>query len=170
MSGVTVIVALLKASAGVTAIVNASRIMAGELPLKTTLPAIGVSEISSVPLNMIRVNQPTKMHIDRVQVSVSCAEGVGTGKGYTAVDTILKAALAACPTQRGTVNGVVLDSIVPDIKVRNPYDDIDLVHSGSRDLIVRWIEMPAAEVLEGVESGTGPIETMSGDEIELVGS
>lgn len=141
MSGVYVIVALLKASAGVTAIVPASRIMAGELPLNTPLPAIGVSLISSMPTNYIQANSAPKMHTDRVQVSVLCKEtsGSGAGIGYGGVQSLLRLVLAACPNQRGTINGIIVDSIVPDIAGPDSYDDVDLVHQGSRDFLVRYL-------------------------------
>ena len=51
MSGVAVIVSLLKASAPILAIVPTTRIMAGDLPLNTVMPAIAVTQISGVPYN-----------------------------------------------------------------------------------------------------------------------
>jgi hypothetical protein len=65
-----VIVALLKASTAITAIVPATRIMAGDAPIDTLKPLIVVTQISSVPEGgQIRRNEPNRVHLDRVQVS-----------------------------------------------------------------------------------------------------
>lgn len=137
MSGVAVIVSLLKASTDITTIVPTARIRAGELPLLTPLPAISVTQISSEPMNFIDPNETPKMHLDRVQVSVLCKEGGTTGTGYPGVKALLILALAACSNRRGTVNGITVDSIVPDIEGPDFYDQVDAIHSGSRDFLVR---------------------------------
>ncbi len=139
MSGVAVIVALLRANNAITAVVPASRIMAGDLPLNTGLPAIEVTQISSVPTNFIQTNSSPKMHSDRVQVSVLCKEpqtGVA-GTGYAGLRSLLRLVLAACPNQRGTINGITCDSIVPDIESPDFYNDVDMIRQGSRDFLVR---------------------------------
>lgn len=140
MSGVAVIRYLLANHAGVQAVIPASRIMAGVLPLNTAMPALAVSQISSVPFNLLRTNEPNKMHSDRVQVTALFKDPTGTpaGTGYPGLKAMLKLVLAACPSQRGTVNSVQVDSIVPDIEGPDFYNDVAQLHSCSRDFIVKW--------------------------------
>jgi hypothetical protein len=78
------------------------------------------------------------MHTDRVQASV-LFKGVGEGTGYPGLKAMMKLVLAACPGQRGTVNGVVVDSITPGFEGPDLYDDAVGVYSQSRDFLVRWI-------------------------------
>lgn len=141
MSGVSVIRALLAAYAPVTAVVPATRIMAGVLPQATAMPAIAVTQVSSRPFNLLRTNEPNKLHTDRVQVTVLCkgTQGTPVGAGYPGVKALLRLVLAACPSQRGTVNGVAVDSITPDIEGPDLYDDAADLHSCSRDFLVKWI-------------------------------
>ena len=141
MSGVAVIRYLLANNAPVLAVVPAARIMAGDLPLNTTLPAISVMQISSIPYNFLRINEANKLHTDRVQVSVlfKGPQGTSAGTGYPGVRALLRLVLAACPSQRGTVNGIVCDSIVPDLEGPDLYDDATALYSASRDFIVKWI-------------------------------
>lgn len=139
MSGVAVIRYLLANAAGVTAIVPATRIMAGDMPLNTVLPALVVTQISSMPTNFVNPNFAPKMHTDRVQVSVLCKgpEGSPAGTGYPGVKALLKLILAACPNQRGTVNGVAVDSIVPGSAGPDLFDADAALYSGSRDFLVK---------------------------------
>lgn len=141
MSGVSVIWYLLKTNAPVLAVVPAARIMAGKLPLNTVLPAISVTQISSVPFNLIRANETNKLHTDRVQVTplVKGQEGFPQGLGRPGVYALLKLILAACPSQRGPVNSISVDSITPDIEGPDLDDEANAIYSGSRDFLVRWI-------------------------------
>lgn len=141
MSGVSVIWYLLKTNSPVLAVVPAARIMAGDMPLKTVLPAICVKQISSVPFNLIRTNESNRMHTDRVQVSTQfkSPDATPAGTGYPGLKALMKLVLAACPGQRGTVNGVVVDSITPGFEGPDLYDDAIGVHSLSRDFLIRWI-------------------------------
>ena len=141
MSGVAVVRYLLANNSPVTNIVPAAAIMAGDIPLATVLPAISVKQISGVPLNFTRINGAHRLHTDRVQVSVLVKGPRGTpaGLGYPGMRALLALVLAACPSQRGTVNGITVDSIVPDLEGPDLYDDTDIVHQGSRDFLVRWI-------------------------------
>lgn len=141
MSGVAVVRFLLSQNASVLAIIPAARIMAGDLPLNTVLPAISVTQISSMPFNLLRTNEANKMHTDRVQVSVifKGPQGSPAGTGYPGVKAMMKLVLAACPSQRGSVNSVSVDSIVPDLEGPDFYDDATAIYSSSRDFIVKWI-------------------------------
>jgi hypothetical protein len=140
VSGVAVIRSLLAANGAVIAVVPATRIMAGDLPINAVMPAISVIQISSVPRNTVKMNEPKIQHTDRVQVSVAFKgpQGTPSGTGYPGVRSLLALVLAACPHTRGTVNGVDVDSILPDIEGPDLSDDATALYSGSRDFIVRW--------------------------------
>ncbi|MES2634011.1 MAG: DUF3168 domain-containing protein [Pseudomonadota bacterium] len=138
MSGVQVIVAQLKAHAPLTAIVPAARIMAGEFPQGTAVPAISITQISSVPMNM--VSGAPRMHTDRVEVTVLVTglQSSAAGTGYPGLRALLKLVLAACPHFRGSIAGVSCDSIQPDTEGPDLYSEEPVLISGSRDFIVRW--------------------------------
>src|SRR5574340_178392 len=106
MSGVAIIRYKLANAAGVTALVPSTQIMAGPLPINTTMPAISVAEISASP--ELVVTAATTMMQDRVQVTVFA-------KTYPEIRTILSAVKAALPYSRGTVNGYNCDCVLPDV-------------------------------------------------------
>lgn len=136
MSGVGVIRTLIAANSGVLAVVPASRIRAGILPLETAFPAISISQISSVPLGSIR-NSESKLHVDRVQVTVHRKEEPADS-GYPGLKSLLDLILAACPSQRATIAGVNVDSITPDTEGPDGYFKQTESYSRSRDFIVRY--------------------------------
>jgi hypothetical protein len=140
MSGVQVIRSLLANNILVTNVVPAARIMAGDLPLGTMMPAIAITQISSVPRNTLSMKDPRVQHQDRVQVSVLVKgpQGSPAGQGYPGVRSLLKLVLAACPNTKGSVNGVDCDSILPDSEGPDLQDDATALYSGSRDFLVRW--------------------------------
>lgn len=146
MSGVAVIRHLLANNQAVISAIGAgppaaiTRIMAGDVPLNTVLPAISIKQISSVPFNTVKMNEPKTQHTDRVQVSVLLKgpQGTPAGTGYPGVRSLLKLVLAACPHTRGTVNGFDVDSILPDIEGPDLSDDPSALLSASRDFIVKW--------------------------------
>ena len=140
MSGVAVIRYLLANASAVTAVVPAARIMAGDLPLNTVMPAISIVQISSVPRNTVKMGEASVQHTERVQVSVlfKGPQGSPAGAGYPGVRSLLKLVLAACPHTRGTVNGISVDSIVPDLEGPDLSDYATALYSGSRDFFVRW--------------------------------
>ena len=133
MSGEAVLTYILSNNAGVLAQVVTANIIAGTLPTKTQLPGIGVQEVDSLPHNMINVNEKPRLHTDRVQVTA-------LARSRGAVRVLLRAVLAALPDQRGSVGGVNLSAIVSDMAVMHPYDELDDIHSGSRDFLVSWVE------------------------------
>ena len=140
MSGVAVIRYLLANNGPVIAVVPAARIQAGDLPLNTVMPAIAVTEVSSIPRLTIAMTEPNRLHTERVQVSVlfKGPQGTPSGAGYPGVKGILALVLAACPNQKGTINGVAVDSILPDIEGPDLTDVATALYSGSRDFIVKW--------------------------------
>lgn len=131
MSGTSVIRYLLANNAGVIAVVPAARIFAGAIPLNTTLPAIAVFQISGAQMNGIRTNESGHLRTDRVQVSVYASS-------YATQKSILALVLAACPSQRATVNSVVVDSIIPDGEGPDIFDADLAIFEQSRDFFVRW--------------------------------
>jgi len=140
VSGVQVIRSLLAGNAAVTNVVPAARIMAGDLPLGTTMPAIIITQISGVPRITLSMKDPRMQHQDRVQVSVLVKgpQGSPAGLGYPGVRSLLKLVLAACPNTKGTVGSIDCDSILPDIEGPDLANDADALYSGSRDFLVRW--------------------------------
>lgn len=138
MSGVAVIRYLLANAAAVVAVVPAARIMAGDLPLKTVTPAISVTQIDSVPYNLLRVNQANKVHDDRVQVTVFRGASP-SDTGYPGLKSLLALVLAACPSQYGTINGVSVQSITPESEGPDLPIPEEGIFTRSRDFIVRWV-------------------------------
>ncbi len=140
MSGVKVIRFLLANAAAVTAVVPATRIRAGDLPIDTVLPAIAIEQISSVPQLTLSMTDPNRMHVDRVQVTafVKGPQGDPSGDGYPGVRTILDLVMAACPNQNGSVNSVTVDSIIVDSEGSDLQDDATSLYYCSRDFIVKW--------------------------------
>ncbi len=148
MSGVAVVTYLLVNNApllvamGAGPPVASSRIMAGDLPLKTVRPAIGVTQIDSIPTNLLRINEGPRVHTDRVQVAVlvNGSQNTPAGLGYRGVRTLLRLLAAACPSQYGVINGIMVHSITPDIEGPDLYNDVTDIYGGSRDFMVRWSE------------------------------
>jgi hypothetical protein len=137
---VAVIRYLLANNAPVLAVVPATRITAGDLPINTTMPAIAVTQISGMPRLTIAMTEPNRINTDRVQVSALFKGPAGTpsGAGYPGVAALMVLVLAACPNQNGTINGVAVDSILPDIEGPDLQDDATNLFSRSRDFIVKW--------------------------------
>lgn len=104
MNSVKVIRALLVANAPVLAIVPAAQVIAGVLPQGTALPALGITEVSTVELGRIDAQSPTTLVESRVQVTVFTAT-------YPAQKTLLDAVRKACNYQRGSLAGVTVVSV-----------------------------------------------------------
>ena len=140
-NGVAVIRYLLANNAAVLAIVPAERIAAGDVPLDTTLPAISVDEISGVPYNTVSGKEIGKtLHTERIQVTglVKSTTAAPAGGGYPGLRTLMRAIFLACPTQRGTIVGVDVDSITPDLEGPDLPDAGSGVLSSTRDFFVRY--------------------------------
>jgi hypothetical protein len=133
MSAVKVIRYLLANSAPLIAAVPAAKIMAGVIPIETVLPAIAVSHISTVEGNTVAMNGATVLATSRVQVTVQT-------KTYAEQESILELVRKACPVSRATINGVIVDSIIPDIAGPDFRDDEAGIFMRSRDFIVRFTE------------------------------
>ena len=132
MSGVSVIRYTLANDASVLAVVPATRIMAGNLPLSVTLPAISVRQISGNNLKHIK-QTASEFVTERVQVSVLATT-------YIQQKSLLSLVKAALPSVRATVNSVVVDSISqeftgPDLKNEDP-----IIYEQSVDYFVKYID------------------------------
>lgn len=137
MSGVAVVRYLLANSAPFIAQIPATRITAGDLPLNIGLPACSVKLISGTPRNTVAMTESPRLHTDRVQVSFLTADEP-VGRGYPGIKALQALALTACANQSGTVNGVAVDSILPDVEGPDLTDDASKIRQGSRDFIVKW--------------------------------
>ena len=137
MSGVAVIRYLLANAAAVTAVVPATRIMAGDLPLGTSMPAIAVTQVDSIPHNLIRISDSPKVHVDRVQVTVYRGASPGDA-GYPGLKSLLALVLAACASTHGSVNGIAVDGITPDLEGPDLPISEEKIFTRSRDFFVRW--------------------------------
>jgi hypothetical protein len=131
MSGVAVIRSLLAANATLVAQVPVTRIFGGTVPLGTPVPAIGVSQVDGTLRKTVSMAEPKRLITDRVQVTVH------TG-AYDLQELLLELVRKACPNQHGTVNGVDLDSILPDLVGPDLYDTPTGLYEKSRDFIVKW--------------------------------
>jgi hypothetical protein len=104
MSAVKVIRALLVADAAVLALLPAVRIIAGVLPQGTTLPAVAITEVSTIETGRIDAQAPTTLAEGRVQVTVIAAS-------YPAQKQLLDAVRKACNYERGSIAGVPVVSV-----------------------------------------------------------
>lgn len=132
MSGVQVILSKLLASSDLTTVVPSARIVAGEIPEGTALPALSVMLVSSVPrLNVRMAAGARETSTDRVQVSV-------LAKSYPQMRQIMRLVRAACPHVRGTVDGIAVDSIIPELEGPDFFVEQLKVVGCTRDFRVVW--------------------------------
>jgi len=107
MSAEKVIYALLDAYAPLTAIVS-TRIYAGSIPQESALPAIAYDHVSTVELTTIDANSPYGLVSSRIQVTVASDD-------YPQLKEIITLIRKACNYKRGTINGVIVNSITRDL-------------------------------------------------------
>ena len=140
MSSSLPIVYLLTQNAPVTAVVPANQIMAGGIPQGTPFPNLSVVELNSIPMNFIRILESPRFETARIQLTARFKGSRGTppGTGFPGAKGLLELALRACVGNRGTINGVIVDSITPDIAGPDLHDEIADIYVQSRDIIVRW--------------------------------
>lgn len=124
---------LLANNSALTARVPAARIMAGTVPINTVLPAIGITQISGTERITVATNDTLVMVTSRVQVTVMA-------KSYADQKTILGLIRDALPNTTGTVNGVTVDSILPDTVGPDMKDEEAAIFYQSRDFFVKHIE------------------------------
>lgn len=131
MSGVAVCRYLLANNQALVAVVPAARIFAGVIPLNTVADAISVTDVSDSERLTVSMLESNRLITERVQVTVQA-------KTFALLKSILPLVRTALANRHGTVNGVALDSILPD--VTGPYfPETDLsLHAQSKDFIVKW--------------------------------
>lgn len=130
MSAVKAIRVLLLASPAVAAIVG-DRVSAGDVPANALRPAIGVHEVSNVPVGAFDAQAESSLATSRVQVTVHV-------KTYPEIAGLLRAARQACNFERGLIAGVDVVSIVRDIV--GPDLESESGHAKSIDFKVTYHE------------------------------
>lgn len=133
MSAVNVVRYILANNATLLAAVPAARIMAGVIPIETVLPAISVNHISTIERTTVSMTEATVMATSRVQVTVMT-------KTYAQQKSILELVRKAMPNTNGSVNGVTVDSILPEVAGPDLRDDDAKIFFQSRDFIVKFLE------------------------------
>lgn len=136
MSAVAIVRAILVAHAPLLAAVPSARVIAGQVQQGTTLPAIGISEISGyVAGTTVSRRRQTEAMRCRVQVTVL------TNNDYPALKRILLLAKrAAAGTHTAVMQGYQVNSVLPDnIGPEIPPGD-DKIMEQSRDFIVTFAE------------------------------
>jgi hypothetical protein len=141
MSGVRAIRGLLAQSAALLTLVPAERIFAGDAPINSTLPAISIKEISGVPAALTVSMTETILWSERVQVTVmvKAVDASPAGSGYPGLKAILVLILSACTHVRGSINGVNVDSVIPDLQGPDLSDFIPGVLTQSQDFFVKYV-------------------------------
>lgn len=129
---VKVIRALLVADAETIAIVPADRIVAGVVPVDTSLPALSVTHISTVPVGAIDAAAEFSLVRSRVQVTVVTAD-------YPAGKDLADVVRRACNFERGMIAGTDVASITRDT-VGPDYQDQAGACFGSVDFMVTYHE------------------------------
>lgn len=132
MSAVKIIMGLLLGHAPLTAITTTRRIAPGIIQQATVLPAIAVTEVSSIDRNI--VNQGSIRHVSsRVQVTVMAAN-------YPSQKELITLVRKACADQIGTLSG--FDGVAVHTDSRGPdFNDPDAgFYMQSQDFMVSFNE------------------------------
>ncbi len=132
MNGVATIRQLLTQDGELLALVPATRIMAGVLPLGTALPAIGISQVSSIDRNIVAPGAGRHV-VDRVQVTVLAAD-------YPELRAVLAAAKAAAADMQPTVAGITAVTVHSDGAGPDFMDEGTSLHAGTQDFRVEYNE------------------------------
>jgi len=105
------------------------------------MPFIVIDDIDTVRYKTIKVADGLNLYTERVQVSVLFKGQYGTpqGTGKAGCKALLKLVVAACPSQRATVNSILVDSIVPDTLGPSLHDTVTDLWTKSQDFMVRWV-------------------------------
>ena len=106
---VKVIRALLLGAEAVAARVagNPDRIVAGDVPVNAVLPALGIKELSLVPISAFDAQAEYSVVTTRVQVTV-------LDETYQDVAAIISLVRRACNFERGQIAGVDVISVLRD--------------------------------------------------------
>lgn len=142
MSGSAVVAYILSQADSVTDLVPGARILAApELPMRFPLPAINVWHISGSARLTVAMAARSKLITQRVQVMVHA----GSEAAKDAIVALLEQAL---PVSRGQVNGVSVDSILPDLVGPDLSQPEASIYQQSQDFIVKWTTAQPHVLLE----------------------
>lgn len=132
MNGVAAVRQLLVADSELLALVPASRIVTGALPLTTVLPSISLSDVSSVDMQLPGP-ETHRFTTDRVQVTVAAST-------YVSAIQIIAAAKTAADAKFPTVSG--LENVVVRTDGQGPYftDEAASIHMKSQDFRVSYTQ------------------------------
>ena len=133
MSSVASIRRLLVANAALVAAVRALRVFAGDVPLNSALPAIGITDVSGIPRNTVSMKEPDRVLTARVQVTVYAAT-------YPSQKVILDLVRKAVPNTFGMVGSVKVLSILPSTVSSDMKNDDATIFMQSRDFKITYIE------------------------------
>lgn len=128
MNGVYAVRHLLANNAALIARVPVARIFYGVADVGENLPAIILTQVSGVEHLAIAMSSPGPMR-ERVQVTVFAAS-------YLAKKEILALVRVALPVSRSTVDGIKVDSILPDGEGPDIDDPSLTLFTQSQDFLV----------------------------------
>lgn len=133
MSGTAVVRYKLANSATFIAQVPAARIIVTpQLAATVALPAASIMRVSGSRNLTVGMTSVHPMWTERVQVMLHAAS-------EPSLRALVVLARAALPVSRGTVNGVVVDSILPDIEGPDLSEPDAAIYRQPLDFIVRWL-------------------------------
>lgn len=130
MSAEVVIGALLRTYAPLTAMVGA-RIINGEIPQGTALPAVALEHVSTVERSTAGMTESAVLATTRIQVAV-------LSKSYPGKKALLSAVRAACKNKRGVIAGVTVHSILSDTVGPDIDDSSTMVFTQTIDFRVSY--------------------------------
>lgn len=133
MSGTKVVRALLVGAPAATTLVPAEKIVIGNVKIGTPLPAIGIKQISLVPLGAIDAQAEFALVVSRVQVTVEA-------KDYASMCALISAVRKACNYQRGAIAGVNVVSVLRDIEGPDPDENDAQIYDQVIDFKVTYHE------------------------------
>lgn len=134
MSAEKVIYNLLSTNSALTAVVPVGRIKASLIELETVLPAIAYSHVSTYENTTIDANSLYALVTTRIQVTVAA-------NTYPVVKNVIDLVRKACNYKRGTINGVIVSSIVRENVGADYRDDEAKIHYQTIDFKVTYHEL-----------------------------
>ena len=105
LSSLAIIYNVLKVDAPLLVSVPLTSIYMGVIPLNVSLPAIALTEISTVENTTIDANATFALVTGRVQITVAA-------KDYVSVKNIIKLVRKACNYKNGTIAGFIVSVIM----------------------------------------------------------
>lgn len=132
MNGVVALRTLLIADATLTALVPVERIVAGVMPMGTTLPAVSITSVSSVDRNLPSPSA-TRHVTERVQATVLASD-------YPEQKEILAAVKAAAADTFPTVSGISNVTVHTDSQGPDFMNEDASIYLGSQDFRVTFTE------------------------------